>query len=165
MRRLTTILLAALLLVTLATAAPANDLTDFVQSPGSETWNAAGEIGNFVLDTFTEPDGVIIGRLNGDVSDAVYFAFDQQWDIRTGIPALPTLRASLTLGSTLEVSDPGVTNIQPIGGVGISLVNIKGGSLVFGLRPCTGDISTHKVDLGPIRFHYTTAIEYRIPVG
>jgi len=147
------VLICALMLAALP--ASANDLADWVQSPGSETLSIGEGIVDFAKDTLTAPDGGGIGFLTGGNTDAWYMHASKGLEWTTGIPQIPKLKAAGVLGLTVYTTDPAAANVQIVGGVGASIVNIRGIELRVGTRFCSSDLGDKTLDLGPLgRVHY-----------
>ena len=158
-------LVAVLLLAILP--AMANDLKDFLQSPGSETLEIGQGIANFATDTLIDPDGGGFGFLANGSASAWYLNLSKGVEWTTGVPQLPKIKAAGIMGLTIYNTDPATQDVQLIGGIGASLVNFRGAELRVGARFCSSDLGDKVIDLGPLgRVHYQwPAVEIAMPIG
>ncbi|UCC69719.1 MAG: hypothetical protein JSV79_07460, partial [Armatimonadota bacterium] len=85
-----------------ATPAVANDLTDWLQSPGSETLEIGQAFLDFTKDTVTDPDGIGFGLIAGTEANAWTVSFDRDWRVQTGVAQVPQLDLAVLCGLRVE---------------------------------------------------------------
>jgi len=155
--------LAALLCLVVAPAAQANDLVD-----------VGSAIGEFVTDTFTEPDGISTELILGDQANAAAITLSSgEYDLRAKLLGIRSMYFAHEIGVTINVAGSEAPRFQPVLGLSTRLTNIKGTELRIGVRAVSADISERKLESPPwwpgflpaFEIPYAWVAELRRPIG